>query len=45
MAEVTDKPRQIPRQEIQNEIKKQGELVRNLKLQSQTDEIKQQVCK
>ena len=40
MAEAEKKSRQA----LQNEIKKQGELVRNLKLENQTDEIKQKVC-
>ena len=31
------------RQELQNEIKKQGEIVRNLKLETQTEQVKQQV--
>ena len=38
-AETTKKSRQ----ELQNEIKKQGEIVRNLKLETQTEELKQQV--
>ena len=32
------------REEIQIEVRKQGEVVRNLKLQEQTDEVKSQVC-
>lgn len=31
------------RQELQDEIKKQGEIVRNLKLETQTEEKRQQV--
>ena len=38
-AETTKKSRQ----ELQNEIKKQGEIVRKLKLETQTEELKQQV--
>ncbi len=38
-AETTKKSRQ----ELINEIKKQGEIVRNLKLQTQTEEVEQQV--
>ena len=32
------------REEIQSEIRKQGEVVRNLKQKEQTDDVKAQVC-